>query len=173
MLVQISSYQILMHICTGWCTFETIPLFSSKFKSASFGDWRKPNFHVVLHILVCDKIFTVLTVFKSGSDKKILKSLKGRLQAFGFAPDIPMYNAAITLYFLSRLAFHISHPLFAYECPPPIYWYIDAHLTPDPRFSEKNSNSRGQFFRLLIASKYDVNAHMQKLSKITTSEVCW
>ena len=150
MLVQISWYQILMHICTGWCTFETIPLFSSKFKSASFGAWRKPNVHVVFHILVCDKLFTVLTVFKSGSEKKIMKSLKGPLQAFGYAPVIPMYIATITLsydlYFLSRLALHISHPLFAYECPPPIYWYIDAHLTPDPTFSTKKQQLSGAIF---------------------------
>ena len=91
-------------------------------------------------------IFTVLKVFKSWSNEKILKSMKGHLQAFGYAPVMPMYFAAITLsydlYFLSRLAFHISHPLFAYECPPPIYWYIDAHLTPDPRFSKKQQLSR-------------------------------
>ena len=112
MLVPIWWYQILMHICTGGCTFETtIPL--------SHLNSNLPPFQLHLYIVGHDP---------SNSDQ-IFKCLNTYFST--------LYCAITLSYFFvlhSRSAFHILHPYFAYECFPPIYWYIDAHLAPDPRF---------------------------------------
>ena len=160
MLVRISSYQILMHICTAWCTSETIPLFSSKFKSASFGASS-----------ICCWSYTYAHSRENRQRNGIEKAetfLTSCWIWFNTArhPDVLgfQYNLPSWFVFFLKPGFPYFTPALCIWMPPPIYWYIDAHLTHQIQDSQKKQQlSRAVF------SEYKLQANMRLMC---TSKNC-